>query len=109
MRAIRPRKGLNSQPGRGLVAEPAPNRAGLRQSQPDSPGGERMSAKEPLAQGTLRDSWLAVLDRYRVQFLILDKELDSTLMSLVQSQPGWAIDFENDVSVLFSRSPAGGI
>ena len=68
-----------------------------------------MSAKEPLAQGTLRDSWLAVLDRYRVQFLILDKELDSTLMSLVQSQPGWAVDFENEVSVLFSRSPAGGV
>jgi|GEM_PF-1681081 len=68
-----------------------------------------MSAKEPLVQGKLRDSWLAVLDRYRVQFLILDKELDSTLMSLVQSQPGWEVDFENEVSVLFSRSPAGGI
>ncbi len=67
-----------------------------------------MSAEEPLARGALRDSWLAVLDRYRVQFLILDKERDSTLMSLVRSQPGWAVDFENEVSVLFSRSPAGG-
>jgi hypothetical protein len=68
-----------------------------------------MSAKKPLAQRTLRDSWLVALDRYRVQFLILDKELDSTLMSLIRSQPGWAVDFENEVSVLFSRSPAGGI
>jgi hypothetical protein len=68
-----------------------------------------MPAKEPLAHGKLRDSWLTVLDRHRVQFLILDKELDSTLMSLVRSQPGWAVDFENEVSVLFSRSPAGGI
>jgi hypothetical protein len=68
-----------------------------------------MAAKGPSAQGTVRDSWLAVLDGYRVQFLILDKELDSTLMSLVRSQPGWTVDFENEVSVLFSRSPAGGI
>jgi hypothetical protein len=68
-----------------------------------------MSADEPLAQGTLRDSWLAVLERYRVQFLVLDKERDGMLMSLVQSQPGWAVDFENEASVLFSRSPAGGI
>ena len=68
-----------------------------------------MSADERLAQGTLRDSWLAVLDRYRVQFLILDKEQDSTLMSLVRSQPGWAVDLEDGASVLLSRSPAGGI
>jgi hypothetical protein len=68
-----------------------------------------MSADERLAQGTLRDSWLAVLDRYRVQFLILDKEQDSTLMSLVRSQPYWTVDLEDEVSVLFSRSPAGGI
>jgi hypothetical protein len=68
-----------------------------------------MAAKGPSAQGTVRDSWLAVLDGYRVQFLILDKELDGTLMSLVRSQPGWTVDFENEVSVLFSRSPAGGI
>ena len=108
-RAVTPRKGLNSQPGQGLVAEPDPQRAGLRQSQPDNLGGERMAAKGPSAQGTVRDSWLAVLDGYRVQFLILDKELDSTLMSLVRSQPGWTVDFENEVSVLFSRSPAGGI
>jgi hypothetical protein len=68
-----------------------------------------MAADNSLAQGALRDSWLAVLDRYRVQFLILDKEQDSRLMSLIRSQPGWAVDFENEVSVLFSRSPAGGI
>jgi hypothetical protein len=69
-----------------------------------------MSAQEHLVQGTTpRDSWLAVLDRYRVQFLILDKEQDSTLMSLVRSQPYWTVDLEDEVSVLFSRSPAGGI
>jgi hypothetical protein len=71
--------------------------------------GERMSQHEPVAQGVARrDSWLAALDRYRVQFLILDKERDSTLMSLVRSQSGWTVDFENEASVLFSRSPAGG-
>jgi len=68
-----------------------------------------MSAEEPLARGySPRDIWLEILERYRVQFLILDRERDSTLMSLVRSQPGWEVDFENEVSVLFSRSPAGG-
>ena len=102
-------KGLNSQPGHGLVAEPAPTGRDSARANPTVLGGERMSEREPLAQGvTRRDSWLTALDRHRVQFLILDKERDSALMSLVRSQPSWTVDFENDVSVLFSRSPAGG-
>jgi hypothetical protein len=49
------------------------------------------------------DGWLAVLDRYRVQHLILDKERDGKLLSLVRARPGWAVDFEDEAAVLFSR------
>ena len=53
------------------------------------------------------DGWLAVLNRYDAQYLILDRERDGELLSLVRSRPGWTVDFEDEASVLFSRSPAG--
>jgi hypothetical protein len=68
-----------------------------------------MSESEPLAREVGRlDSWLALLDRYSVQYVILDRELDCELISLVQSQPGWAVDFSDEASMLLSRGPAGG-
>jgi hypothetical protein len=68
-----------------------------------------MSEHEPSPMEVCRrDSWLAILDQYRVQYMILDKELDSKLISLVQSQPGWTVDFSDKASMLLSRSPAGG-
>lgn len=68
-----------------------------------------MPDNQPLAVEFGRlDGWLAILDRYRVQYMILDKELDSKLISLVQSQPGWAVAFSDEASMLLSRSPAGG-
>jgi hypothetical protein len=70
--------------------------------------GGLMSPHEGATQlGGRSDGWQAVLDRYGVQFLILNKERDGKLMSLVRSQPGWAVDFEDEASVLFSRSPSG--
>jgi hypothetical protein len=57
--------------------------------------------------GNRFDSWLAVLDGYGVQFLILDKQHDGKLLSLVRSRTGWTVDFEDEASVLFSRSLAG--
>lgn len=68
-----------------------------------------MSEHEPLPMEVCRlDSWLAILDQYRVQYMILDKELDSKLISLVQSQPGWTVDLSDKASMLLSRSPGGG-
>jgi hypothetical protein len=58
---------------------------------------------DPTQLGGWFDGWLAVLDRYRVQHLILDKERDDRLLSLVRSRPGWAVDFEDEASVLFIR------
>ena len=57
----------------------------------------------PMQLGGRFDGWLAVLDRYRVQHLILDKERDGKLLSLVRARPGWAVDFEDEAAVLFSR------
>lgn len=50
------------------------------------------------------ECWLAALDTYGVQLLILDKERDATLLQLVRSRPGWTVDFEDNESVLFTRS-----
>jgi hypothetical protein len=55
------------------------------------------------------DGWLALLDQHRVQYLILNKEHDGNLLSLVRARPGWSVDFEDGASVLFSRNLAGGL
>ena len=52
------------------------------------------------------DRSLAALDTYGVQFLILDKERDGSLLQLVRSRPGWTVDFEDTESVLFTRIQA---
>lgn len=49
------------------------------------------------------ERWLAALDTYDVQFLILDKKRDATLLQLVRSRPGWTVDFEDNEAVLFTR------
>ncbi len=49
----------------------------------------------------------SILDRYGVQYLILDKERDGSLLSLVRARPGWTVDYEDGASVLFTRSLAG--
>lgn len=49
------------------------------------------------------ERWLAALDTYGAQFLILDKERDGRLLQLVRSRPGWTVDFEDNESVLFTR------
>jgi len=49
------------------------------------------------------ESWLTALDTHGVQFLILDKQRDRRLLKLVRSRPGWAVDFEDRESVLFTR------
>ena len=61
----------------------------------------------PAQLGGRLEGWLAVFDRYAVQYLVLNKERDGKLLSLVRVQPGWSVDFEDEASVLFSRSLAG--
>ena len=45
-----------------------------------------------------------MLDEYGVQFLILDRHDDSDLLKLFQSQPGWAVDFEDEEAIIFARA-----
>jgi hypothetical protein len=83
--------GPSSQSGPDLEAGSGPGQPGL---------GRR-------SEGGRSAGWSSVLDRYGVQYLILDKERDGGLLSLVRTRPGWAVDFEDGASVLFVRSPAG--
>ena len=62
----------------------------------------------PTQAGDRIGGWLAVLDQHRVQYLILNKERDGKLLSLVRARPGWSVDFEDRTSVLFTRSLPGG-
>jgi hypothetical protein len=50
------------------------------------------------------DQWLAILDRYGVRFLILDRQRDDKLLRLIRSRPDWTVDFEDSDSVLFART-----
>ena len=83
--------GTSSQPGQDLEPESGPGRAGLT----GGPEGGQFAA------------WSWILDRYGVQYLILDKERDGSLLSLVCARPGWTVNYEDGASVLFTRCPAG--
>jgi hypothetical protein len=54
----------------------------------------------------LNESWPAILDRYNVQFLVLDIDRDSDLLQVIRTQPGWTVDFKNNASVVFARAGA---
>jgi len=50
------------------------------------------------------EDWPAVLDEYGVQFLVLGRHNDSDLLELFQTQPGWAVDFEDEEAIVFARA-----
>ena len=50
------------------------------------------------------EDWPRVFDEYGVQFLILDRHDDSNVLKLFRSQPGWAVDFEDEEAVIFARA-----
>ena len=64
-----------------------------------------MSPGQTPTTGRKPDQWLAVLDAYAVQFLIVDKQRDSSLLDLARSQPDWGIDFDDGDDAVFSRVP----
>ncbi len=49
---------------------------------------------------------LALLEAFEVHYLILDKRRDVDLLMAVQADRGWALEFEDGESVLFSRTDA---
>ena len=59
----------------------------------------------PVARETgINEDWPAVLDEYGVRFLVLARHDDSDLLELFQSQPGWAVDFEDEEAIIFARA-----
>ncbi|MGD2041658.1 MAG: hypothetical protein PVH11_12600 [Anaerolineae bacterium] len=47
--------------------------------------------------------WLAMLDTYQVEFLLVDSERDRDLFRAAQSHPYWTVDCRDDQSVLLLR------
>jgi hypothetical protein len=52
------------------------------------------------------EQWPDLLDELNVRFLVLDANRDAGLLQLFQAHPGWAIDLQDDRSVLLVRSDA---
>jgi hypothetical protein len=48
-------------------------------------------------------NWPEVFDRYRVQYLFLDKEGDRELLRQFRTEPQWLVELENRESVLLAR------
>jgi hypothetical protein len=48
--------------------------------------------------------WLAVLDQYRVEYLILDPRHDGALLAAASRHPAWTVDYDDGESVLLARS-----
>jgi hypothetical protein len=49
------------------------------------------------------NQWPALLEELDVQFLMLDTDHDAELLELFQAHPGWAIDSQDDQSMLLVR------
>ena len=52
----------------------------------------------------MNGNWVEMFDEHGVQFLILDRHDDGDLLNLFQSQPGWALDFQDEEAVIFARA-----
>ncbi len=68
-----------------------------------------MLQEQAVARETRRyERWLATLDAFGVQFLVLDIERDGGLVQAARSHPGWDVDLEDGGAVLFARAGRSG-
>ena len=67
----------------------------------------RTEASVPAAGRSAR--WLASLDAFQVQFLILDAQRDRALLDAARAHPAWMVDYEDGDSVLLARSAAPAV
>ena len=49
-------------------------------------------------------NWVAMLDAYDVQFLVVDARRDGELLQAARRHPEWTVDLEDGESVLFTRA-----
>jgi len=61
-----------------------------------------------LEQAPCEEDWLAMLDAFEAQALILDVEGDAGLLQLARSSPAWRLDVDDGRSALLMRA-AGAI
>jgi hypothetical protein len=68
-----------------------------------------MLQEQAVARETGRyERWLANLDAFGVQFLVLDTGRDGGLVQAARSHPGWEVDLEDGGAVLFARAGTSG-
>jgi hypothetical protein len=70
-------------------------------------GGDNLTPSWPLAsqaRSSRIESWPGLLEEFDVQFLMLDIHHDAELLGLCQAHPSWAIDSQDDQSVLLVRT-----
>jgi hypothetical protein len=56
------------------------------------------------ASGPRAEQWPGLLDELNVRILVLDANRDAGLLELFQAHPGWAIDLQDNQSVLLVRT-----
>jgi hypothetical protein len=74
------------------------------------PGSNNLMSSRPLDRQACSPSigrWPGLLEEFDVQFLMLDKHHDAELLGLLQAHPSWAIDSQDDQSVLLVRTDVG--
>jgi hypothetical protein len=52
----------------------------------------------------VNEDWVKIFEKHGVQFLVLGRHDDSDLLRLFRSQPGWAVDFEDEEAIIFARA-----
>lgn len=58
--------------------------------------------------GSRQPDWLAVIDTFEVQYLVLDCRGDRDLLEGVEADPQWRVDLRDGNSVLLARKGAAG-
>lgn len=61
-------------------------------------------AESVLEQVPCEEDWLAMLDAFEAQALLLDVEGDAGFLQLARSSPAWRLDVDDGQSALFMRA-----
>jgi hypothetical protein len=67
---------------------------------------KRVERPLDVREAGIKEDWLRVIDAYRVQFLVLNRQSEGDVVKLFRSQPGWSVDFEDGESIIFARTDA---
>jgi hypothetical protein len=51
--------------------------------------------------------WRTLLDQYDIGYMLLSKAENADLVADVRGDPGWRVDYEDDLAVVFSRAASG--